>query len=539
MDLASLDVLVVGYGPVGQLLALQLGQAGLNVAVVERFDKLYHAPRAVHYDDEVARMFQGAGVGDAIQAISHSLPSNTVFRYTGCEGQTLMQLVFGGDGQSAWPMTNGFAQPELETILDAAVRKLPNVQVMQSWEAVDLQQSEGGVDLTVRRRLDSDEVAAGTVRQLHAKYVVGTDGANSFVRSRMNVSVTDLGFSFDWLVVNVKYRSLDTPHVGMVQACDPKRIVTVTPSGRGRQRFEFMLAPGESAADMGSPEVTWQLLAGWGLNPGNVELERHAVYTFNARWANTWRDNRVLLAGDAAHVMPPFRAQGMCSGMRDATSLAWRLPLVLAGKAPTALLDSYYTERIPHVRNFIEQTIEAGRMICISDPVAARQRDAMMLAAMADPARRPPPPPELRLGPGVLQDGNAHGGRLSFQGFVEHQGQRGRFDDVVGRGWQLIGTSIDPAQHLDVENRRFLDSLGATIAHVTPEGPIRDVDGAYAAWFERKGYGAVLVRPDFYQVGATSDPAQIDDLVRTVRAQLQPADQPPAAPVQPTSITSQ
>ena len=518
------DVIVVGYGPVGQLLALRLGRAGHRVTVVERWPQLFGMPRAVHYDHEVARIFQSAGVGDAMQAISSDAPSEA--KFLGVGRQVLLRVdLGGGSSQSGWRFANGFAQPELEAVLDAAVRELPNVEILQGWTAVELKQDDEGVELTVR----PDAFEAGSwvrrdaeTRSLRAAFVVGTDGANSFVRRNMRTDYTDLGFAFDWLVVNVKMKpghSMD--HLGIVNIADPRRPTTMVPGGRGRRRWEFMIVPGDDPETMTQPDTCWTLLAEWGVTPENAELERHAIYTFRGAWAHSWRDGRVLLAGDAAHLMPPFMGQGMCSGMRDAITLSWQLDLVLRGQSSEKLLDHYTTDRLPHVQAMIHGSIENGRVMCISDPEQAAQRDAGMLAARSNPNAPPPLPPVVRLGPGIVMEGNRYAGQLGFQGMVEFQGRTGLFDDVVGGGFTLIGTDFDPAEHLTEENRHFLASLGAKVAHVTPnDGPLRDIDGAYARWFGQQGFSVALCRPDFYQFAATSDCMEVNAMVGALQSKL-------------------
>jgi hypothetical protein len=288
-----------------------------------------------------------------------------------------------------------------------------------------------------------------------------------------------------------------------------------------------MLAPGETAAAMNNAEVAWTLLAPFGVTPANARLERHAVYTFGARWAEAWRDGRLLLAGDAAHVMPPFRAQGMCSGMRDAATLAWRLAMVLEGMADEAFLDDYGAERIPHVEAMIEQTIEIGQMICIADPVRAAQRDAMMAAAAQMPDFKPPIQP-IRLGAGLVRDDDPTAGFLGFQGQVAAAGRRGRFDSVVGSGFSLVGVGIEPADHLSADSLAYLEQLGAIVAAVSPDGGIADVDGDYARWFAQEGVVAILQRPDFYRFGSAATVAEIEPMVAALRAKL-PLREPVAA----------
>jgi len=516
---SEFDVAIVGYGPVGQLLALKLGRAGHRVAVVERWPALFHRPRAVHYDHEIGRVFQGAGVGEAMHAISDGAGEA---KYFGVKRQLLARFAMSGGNQSGWRFANGFAQPDLETVLDTAVRALPNVEVMRRWEATEIRQDSTGVDLTVHSgALSAGQwLRDGGVKTLRAKFVVGADGANSFVRQNLNTEFTDLGFAFDWLVVNIKWKQGHERELPIEQICDPRRPTTVVPGGPGRRRWEFMLVPGDDPAAMTKPETTWALLAPWDITPDNAILERHAVYTFRAAWAENWRNGRVLVAGDAAHLMPPFLGQGMCSGMRDVATLSWELEMVLAGKQPVSFLDNYTSERLAHVQTIIHGSVAQGKIICISDPAAAAERDARMLAAQSDPKAAPSMGPRPRLGNGILLQGNPHAGLLGYQGVVEFRGKKGLFDDVVGRGFTLVGTSIDPHLHLSDANRTFLEGLAATVAHVSADGPIRDVDNGYTAWFAQQGVGAVLARPDFYQFAATNDPNEIDTMVDALREKL-------------------
>ncbi len=250
--------------------------------------------------------------------------------------------------------------------------------------------------------------ADGERHEVRARYAVGCDGANSFVRERLGVTFTDLGFFFDWLIVDL------TPHEQRVwepvngQLCDPARPTTFVSGGPGRRRWEFMRLPGETIEELNNEATAWRLLEPWNLTPANASLERHAVYTFQARWADVWRKGRIFIAGDAAHQMPPFAGQGMCSGIRDAANLAWKLDLVLGGKAADALLDTYASERIPQVRQVVDFSIALGKVICVADPEEARARDTAMIAAAREKGLTPPMPTPA-IGPGVLSRGRPAG----------------------------------------------------------------------------------------------------------------------------------
>ena len=523
------DVAIVGYGPVGQTLAILLGQRGWTVGVFEKQAAPYPLPRSVHFDHEIGRILQAAGVADEIAAMTEAAD---VYEWRNAAGETLLRFASKALGASGWPDANMFAQPDLERLLDARVRSLASVEVHRGHEVVDLAPAGDG---TGRAPAPSDVGGAtlvvatvdGRRREVAARVVLGCDGANSFVRARIGAAVTDLGFYFDWLIVDVApYRPKVWEPLN-IQVCDPARPTTLVSGGPGRRRWEFMRLPGESLDELNREETAWRLLAPWDVTPANATLERHTVYRFQARWVDGWRLGPFLLAGDAAHQMPPFAGQGLCSGLRDAANLAWKLDLVLAGRAPATLLDTYERERVPHVRAVIDFSMELGKVICIPDPAAAAARDAVMTAAVQSGQLVAPPPP-LRIGPGVLRDGDPHAGALFIQGRVRRGGVLGRFDDVVGRGFTLLSAAGDPAAHLDREAAAFFASLGGVAAQVGPGGPIDDVDGVYARWFAEHGVEVVLQRPDFYLFGAAARVSDAGALVAALRARLASPSSAPA-----------
>ncbi len=330
------DVAVVGMGPVGQTCALLLGRLGYDVVVLERWPQPYRLPRAVHFDHEIGRVFDAAGVGPQVRAVTDPVPD--FYEWRAADGRTLLKIDWSGTGPSGWPVANFFSQPELEDALSTGLEALPSVRTMRGVEVLEVADRGDRAELRCAAR-DTGEL---TVR---SRYVIGADGANSVVRRHMDTGVSDTGFSFDWLIVDlVPHEQRDWSPMNW-QLCDPVRPTTIVSGGPGRRRWEFLRLEGETVAELDSPATAWRLLEPWGRTPENSTLERHAVYNFQARWADRWHQGRLLLAGDAAHLMPPFAGQGMCSGIRDAANLAWKLDLVLRGTAPAALLDTYTSER--------------------------------------------------------------------------------------------------------------------------------------------------------------------------------------------------
>ena len=372
MTRTDTDVIVVGCGPVGMTLAVLLAQQGHSVTILERWPNPYPLPRAVHLDHEVARIFQSAGIGAELAEITE--PAD-IYEWRNGQGTTLLRLGRVGAGASGWPLSLMFHQPTLETVLERRARAL-GVDIRRGCEVTDLTQHQGVV-----------AVATSEGDVLEARYAVGCDGANSTVRTLLNVQMTELGFFYDWLIVDVVLHDDRVFDPTNVQICDPARPTTVVSGGPGRRRWEFMRLHHETLDELESR--AWELLEPWDVRPDNATVERRAVYTFAARFAEQWRRGRVLLAGDAAHQMPPFAGQGMCAGIRDAANLAWKLDHVLTGAAPDALLDTYDQERLPSARHAIEFSVELGKIICIPDPDAAAARDEAMAPLVGpEPANR-------------------------------------------------------------------------------------------------------------------------------------------------------
>ncbi|MFC8228860.1 bifunctional 3-(3-hydroxy-phenyl)propionate/3-hydroxycinnamic acid hydroxylase [Streptomyces sp. NPDC057287] len=525
------DVAIVGFGPVGQMLALLLGRAGHDVIALERWPEPYDLPRAVHFDHEIGRIFQSAGVADEVRAVTSPVPDH--YEWRNAAGEPLVRIDWSGKGPSGWPTASFFSQPQLEAALAAAAESQATVTVRRGCGVTGLQLGDESVSLTT-----SGAEGAGQIR---ARYVIGADGANSFVRSGMATSITDLGFFYDWLIVDTLPHEQAEWSPMNWQLCDPERPTTIISGGPGRRRWEFLRLPHESIEQLNTAEAAWKLLEPWGRTPENTTIERHTVYTFQARWVDRWREGRLMLAGDAAHQMPPFAGQGMCSGMRDAVNLAWKLDLVLDGRADPDLLDTYTSERSEHIQHAIGMSMALGQVICVLDPDEAAARDARMIAAGADPRHALPATPPPVLGDGVLQrapDGSrAPGvGHLTPQYEVTHQGRTALLDDITGGGFTVLTDGTGPLDALDATDRDFLAGIGATLVPLytgsaPPEGCLDAADG-YLPHMRDHGHVAAVIRPDFYLFGAATDAPGLRELVRQLREQLrQPtgtADRSPA-----------
>lgn len=380
----------------------------------------------------------------------------------------------------------------------------------------------------------------GMPRAVTARFVIGCDGGGSFTRDYLGIDQFDYGFAEPWMVCDFALkRPVDLPMARQVG--DPAAPTSIISIGLRHHRFSFMLDSADDFAEQSEPARVWRRVAGY-LAPGDAELIRVATYTFRSLVADRWRAGTVALAGDPAHQMPPFLGQGMCSGIRDARNLAFKLDLVLRGAADPSLLDTYQTEREPHVRAVIETGVRLGRRHTLRDPAAAAERDRAMRQAR-DAATAPVKVVLPDLGPGLLSARHALGaGQLSVHGIVAADGRQGLLDDVAGGGFCLLADGVAARALAGDGTGKRLRDAGVRVVELAPDGDtvsgtvsgdgsvnasepgaavrVADVGGTYRRWFAELGAAAVIVRPDFYVYGAVPDAAAAPDLGRELLSSI-------------------
>jgi 3-(3-hydroxy-phenyl)propionate hydroxylase len=477
------DILVVGLGPVGDVLTGLLKTQGLSVIAIDREADIYPLPRAAVFDEEVMRIFQMIGVSEAIAPLCR-VPEG--YQFLTAKGETLLAFPMRpGMGPYGWEATYALHQPGVERALRTRLTEL-GADVRVSTTLTSFTQDDQGVVAQV-------EGPQGPY-VIHAKYIVGCDGARSPVRESLRTTTFDYDFEESWLVIDSIIEDGDDLPQIPCQICDPTQPTTFLRMSGPRYRWEFMLKPGDDEATFASDENLERLLAPWNVMH-RIQIERRAIYRFRGLLANEWRKGRALIAGDAAHQMPPFAGQGMCSGVRDACNLAWKLAAVVRGEASDALLDTYQLEREPHVRGIIETAVEMGKTVCVLDPNAAAARDAAMIADW-NAGKRPPMIPYPPLAEGCLI-GGAVSGELFIQPMIDGE----RMDYRLGEGpWLITKTTVDS------DLKQFVIESDALGSFSTP----------LAAWLDEHAADAVLVRPDRHIFGV----GKAADLVEAWRAKL-------------------
>ncbi len=472
----KVDVLVVGGGPVGITMGLLLAQRGFSVRVLERATEVYDLPRAIVMDDEIQRVFQNAGLADGLRAITTPLAGAEFVRP---DGERIIGIEMPADAEYplGHPPSVTYYQPELEAFLRKAAVDA-GVDVRLGVEVGSVEQSSVGV---VAHTDDGDH---------RATWLVAADGASSPIRKQLGLSFVDQGFDQDWLVLDVRLRR-PVPSLSpfVQQICDPNRPTTYVVGHGDYRRWEFQLQPGESRHEMASDVRVWELLGRW-LTPDDADLVRAVVYRFHATVADEMRVGQVFLAGDSAHQMPPFLGQGLCSGVRDAANLAWKLRLVADGAADDRLLDTYGAERLPHAAGVVAHAVDTGRLI---DELSGRADPATDLDAAYGGGRAFP-----TLDHGVRFGDHPAVGRQLPQPTIDGH----PLDELLGDGFAIVTDD-------DATTTGALGDLAIVV--VVPPGTMPMV---------LPHGGAVVVRPDRYVAAVAHDAAELDAAGRIIADHL-------------------
>lgn len=490
------DVAIVGYGPVGVTAANLLGAAGLRVVAIERDADIYSRARAISTDEEVIRIWQGIGLADRLK---EDMLAERPINFVDADGRSFLSLRPKPKGHGHPPQLFIY-QPALERVLRDGVDRYPNVEVLLEHESLRVRQDGDEVDLTVLDR------RADAVKHLRARYVIACDGGSSPTRTLLGIGFEGTTYEDRWVVIDTKVRTEWEGHDRLRFHCNPERPAVDCPTPLGHHRWEFPVLPGDDEAVLVTEPAVRALLAQQGITEEHVDVLRAVVYSHHVRFAVRWRIGRVFLAGDAAHVMPPWIGQGMAAGVRDAANLCWKLAAVLRGELPEAVLDSYETERQPHVRAVTKQAVFFGRII------TERRRS---LTAIRNPLFRlldriPPVRNYLRDARWMPAAHHAQGYfGTQDQGAAHHQipqptvtvdSEPRLLDDILEPGWCILHTGENP----DLGPWADLGLPTHRISRTPAAGAVADPEGALVDWLAAKGADRVVLRPDRFVYAAAT-----------------------------------
>ena len=501
--LPSYDVAVIGYGPTGVTAANLLGQLGLRVVVVERDADIYSRARAISTDEEVMRIWQRVGLADRLQ---RDALANRPLTFVDARGTPFIDVKPASHG-CGHPPQQFIYQPALEKVLRDGVDRFPNVDVLTGHECLRLVPKAGHVEVMLA------DLGADAFKRIHASYVIAADGGSSPTRAQLGIGYAGRTYAERWIVIDTKVLRDWPGHDRLRFHCNPARPTVDCPTPLGHHRWEYPARAGEDENELVKDEAIWRVLNDQGVTDEHVRILRAVIYSHHVRVADRWRVGRVLLAGDAAHAMPPWIGQGMSAGVRDVANLCWKLAAVIAGDAPESLLDSYQAERMPHVREVTKRAVMVGRIITERNPLLVALRNRCVRLAMRVPGAVRPisdsfwiPEARYRTGFFAAGDANATGRQLPQPWVLDEHGSAARLDDVLAGRWALLYTGQRPAGA-----EAWLARGVLTARLVGPEsspGPDRFLDsgGTLMSWLAGMKADAVVVRPDgFVYAAETTD----------------------------------
>ncbi|OBB55875.1 3-(3-hydroxyphenyl)propionate hydroxylase [Mycobacterium sp. 852013-51886_SCH5428379] len=502
------DVVIVGAGPVGLTLANILGGQGVSTLVVEERDTLIDYPRGVGLDDEALRTFQSIGLVDAV--LPHTVP-NQILRFFDGNRRLLAEMA-PPDARFGWPKRNGFVQPMVDAELLVGLDRFSHVEVHWGQKMLSCRETAEGVSV---------ELAGETVQ---ARYLVGCDGGRSATRRLMGVSFDGTTSPTRWLVVDLANDPLGHPNSEV--GADPARPYASIAIAHGIRRFEFMIHGHETDEQAENPAFIRSMLSRLVPYPDRVDIIRHRLYTHHSRIAGTFRQGRMFLAGDAAHLMPVWQGQGYNSGIRDAANLGWKLAAVVNGQAEDALLDTYDVERRKHARAMIDLSTLVGRVISPTNRHIASLRDKVIRGASVVPTlkryvleMRFKPMPRYEQGAvhhAQTPTDQSPTGTLFIQPRVDTRDQRNvLLDEVLGTGFAVLCWNNNPRALLGADAFERWRSLGARFIAARPitqlhwtghDDPdvviVGDTTGALKKWFDAHSESVLFLRPDRCIAGA-------------------------------------
>jgi 3-(3-hydroxy-phenyl)propionate hydroxylase len=525
METTQVPVLIVGAGPVGTTIANLLGVYGVRALVIERSAAIHDYPRAVGLDDEALRTFQAAGL---CRQMLRDMIQNVPMRLYGARKECLAEIQ-PTTREFGFFRRNLFSQPLGEATLRAGLGRFPHVEMRLGVELLDLAQDADGVTATVRG-------ADGARSAIRAQYLVGCDGGRSTVREGiLKLPFEGKTHAHKWAVLECEDDPLDAPYTAL--HCEPARPYVCLRLPYGLRRWEFMLFPGEDAEQMLSPEKVQALLRAHVADPSQLKIIRARVYTHNSRVAGSFVVGRICLAGDAAHITPPWIGQGLNAGLRDAFNLAWKLAWIVQGRLQPALLQSYHDERHAHARAMIDLADLFGAVLSQRNRLVAWARDRLLLSLRAIPRLRDYVlqmrfKPMPRYEQGIVQESgrrsdDAAVGRMFIQPMVESGGEVRHLDDIVQSRFVLLSWRCDAMagagtplldQFAQLKVVCICAVRSRSGAHEVPQPAgacpstllVEDAEGQLDGWFKEHGVDWVLLRPDRYvaAMGLAQEAAQ-------------------------------
>jgi len=481
------DITIVGLGPAGGTLSNLLAMHGFSILILDREKSFYPLPRAVHFDDEIMRVFQTIGITKDF--LKYTI-INKGTKFVNSREKVILDWPRPKKiTDNGWYPSYRFHQPDLEKQLRKKLKKYKKVFIEQNSEVKKITNSKNHVDIVYTNTRNHKEY------YVRSKYLVGCDGANSVTRKQMKTKMDNLGFTQKWAVVDLilKKKKNNLPD-RTIQYSNPKQPATYCRNVGKRRRWEFAIKKNQSDKKVLSENYIWNFLKPW-LNKSEAIIERKTIYQFESAIARKWRKGRIFIAGDAAHLMPPFMGQGMCAGIRDASNLAWKIATCLRVKHNDTFLNTYQTERSLNVKEYIETTMRMGEFvnavesIQITDNIRSDNKGIKSMQSIR---------PKMGKGLGNLKDKNR--GKI-FPQFKLNK-NRSLDDNFSKKGILILSTDIKTkvSKNYTLVNSKKFKKLSVYLKNINTK--------------------AVIVRPDRFILGSANSNQEINLLLKKYSAIL-------------------
>lgn len=501
------DVAIIGYGPTGLVTALTLASKGVSVVAFEKTRDIYARARAVTVNDWTMRIFQELGIDERIEKVIEAQRGLRWVTYSGQEIMRIMHPPSSLGTRDTKPRFYNIYQPTMEAELRRCGEDHGDkLRVRYEHEVVGIAQDASGVTVTSR------DTKSGMTTTTRARYAIAADGGSSPVRTLLDIDMKGDTVDTTWVVIDCRVKRWWPDRDFLTFWSDKERPVVDIMLSAGNHRWEIPLKPNETREDYPTAKEVWPLLKAMHVDEQDVEIYQHAFYKHHVRMADTWRRGRVFLAGDAAHLMPPWAGAGMQSGMRDGHNLAWKMARVIKGELPEAWLDTYETERRPNVEFFTGMAVALGRVIkqeATPEEIEAMNRVPEGLVTPFEPPLVAPPSMTAGWIHGEPGDASVIGRMLPQPLMSSAIGRMARLDELIGHGFVLVGDDLDPVTLLTPAEKVAWDRLGAQYVAVRPKtvhsqsaSDLIDLDDALLPWMRRYRARVVAVRPDKFVAAA-------------------------------------
>ena len=494
----SYDIVIAGFGPVGQFCSNIFNRYGIKVGAIEVYSNIYPEPRSISIDDEIQRLISSLGLWNKFKKNIVALDFADLIFPNG-------KVVLRGPVTSTsngFPFVTTFYQPELESILIKNLDGSKCTDIFLGHEIINFKEEKEAITLSIKN------LKSNKLLKIRTKYLLACDGSESFIRNKLKINLVDMKYNKEWLIVDAILQNFDEIEKVARYICDPERPTIFTVLTESRVRLEFQLLAGEKGEEMLKDNNISRLVSPL-LKNKEYQIERTAIYRYRGNHANVLRCKNIFLLGDAAHQIPPFAGQGLSSGLRDAYNLCWKLAHVIKNGFKDEILDTYEIERIDQIKNTINSSIALGKLI---DSLSIAFKNNTPLDEAVPPEAREQAYGKKSITDRSIREGlfstlvqDSHIGKLIPMTSLEDKANSSSIDDLLDFRFAVI-SSKETEDLLTEETLKLFKEMNAVFINISK------YKISNTKFQDLVDTGDIIVRPDKSIYGITSDKVTLQNL---------------------------